>query len=177
MYPHLADRIYKGSPEHELPIEDGQIFRVEGATVRAVHRPGHSHDHVCFVLEEENAMFTGDIVLGHGTSTIEQLGYPAQGAVIPDLNGKIVTELAQKARWENQCLKGLGRIQKKGLTERLVSVTVSELINTIHGPRVDEEVQKMVLEPFMEEVLRKLAEDGKVAFRVTKGVKTWFALA
>lgn len=88
-----------------------------------------------------------------------------------------MTELAQKARWENQCLKGLGRIQKKGLTERLVSVTVSELINTIHGPRVDEEVQKMVLEPFMEEVLRKLAEDGKVAFRVTKGVKTWFALA
>lgn len=142
MYPHLADRIYKGSPEHELPIEDGQIFRVEEATVRAVHRPGHSHDHVCFVLEEENAMFTEDIVLGHGTSTIEQLGlymetlwklqseryktgYPAQGAVIPDLNGKIVTELAQKARWENQCLKGLGRIQKKGLTERLVSVTVN----------------------------------------------------
>lgn len=35
----------------------------------------------------------------------------------------------------------------------------------------------MVLEPFMEEVLRKLAEDGKVSFRVTKGVKTWFALA
>lgn len=35
----------------------------------------------------------------------------------------------------------------------------------------------MVLEPFMEEMIRKLAEDGKVAFQVRRGVKTWFALA
>ncbi|KAJ5469755.1 metallo-beta-lactamase domain protein [Penicillium desertorum] len=195
MYPDLADGIYKNSPEHgQNPIEDGQIFKVEGATIRAVHGPGHSEDHMCFVLEEEDAMFTGDNVLGHGTSAVEQLGlymetirklqsqgcktgYPAHGAVIPDLNGRIATELAQKARRENQCLTALGRIRKEGSAGQLVSVTVSELINVIHGPRLDEEVRKMALEPFMEEVLRKLAEDGKVAFRVRKGVKTWFALA
>ncbi|KAJ9482890.1 hypothetical protein VN97_g10530 [Penicillium thymicola] len=195
MYPDLADGIYKNSPEHgQNPIEDGQIFKVEGATIRAVHGPGHSEDHMCFVLEEEDAMFTGDNVLGHGTSAVEQLGpymetlrklqsqgcktgYPAHGAVIPDLNRRIATELAQKARRENQCLTALGRIRKEGSAGQLVSVTVSELINVIHGPRLDEEVRKMALEPFMEEVLRKLAEDGKVAFRVRKGVKTWFALA
>ncbi|KAJ5245026.1 metallo-beta-lactamase domain protein [Penicillium chrysogenum] len=195
MYPDLVDGIYKNSPEHgQNPIEDGQIFKVEGATIRAVHGPGHSEDHMCFVLEEENAMFTGDNVLGHGTSAVEQLGlymetlrklqsqgcktgYPAHGAVILDLNGRIATELGQKARRENQCLTALGRIRKEGSAGQLVSVTVSELINVIHGPRLDEEVRKMALEPFMEEVLRKLAEDGKVAFRVRKGVKTWFALA
>lgn len=195
MYPHLADGIYKNSPEHrQHPIEDGQMFKVEGATLRAVYGPGHSHDHMCFVLEEENAMFTGDNVLGHGTSAVEQLGlymetlrrlqsqgcrmgYPAHGAVIPDLHGRIASELAQKARRENQCLTALGRIQKDSSTGQLASVTISELIDAIHGPRVDEEVRKMALEPFMEEVLRKLAEDGKVAFRVRKGVKTWFALA
>ena len=195
MYPDLVDGIYKNSPEHgQNPIEDGQIFKVEGATIRAVHGPGHSEDHMCFVLEEENAMFTGDNVLGHGTSAVEQLGlymetlrklqsqgcktgYPAHGAVILDLNGRIATELGQKARRENQCLTALGRIRKEGSAGQLVSVTVSELINVIHGPRLNEEVRKMALEPFMEEVLRKLAEDGKVAFRVRKGVKTWFALA
>ncbi|RAL16202.1 putative metallo-beta-lactamase domain protein [Aspergillus homomorphus CBS 101889] len=195
MYPHLADGIYKNTPEHgQHPIEEGQIFQVEGATIRAVHGPGHSHDHMCFVLEEENAMFTGDNVLGHGTSAVEQLGlymetlrklqaqgcktgYPAHGAVIPDLNLKISTELAQKTRREKQCLAALGRIRKEKSSGQLASVTVSELIDVIHGTCVDEEVRKMALEPFMEEVLRKLAEDGKVAFRVRKGVKTWFALA
>ncbi|PYH86364.1 putative metallo-beta-lactamase domain protein [Aspergillus uvarum CBS 121591] len=194
MYPHLVNGIYKNSPEQsQHPIEDGQIFQVEGATIRAVHGPGHSHDHMCFILEEENAMFTGDNVLGHGTSAVEQLGiymetlrklqaqgcktgYPAHGAVIPDLNLKIATELAQKTRREKQCLAALGRIRKERSTGQLASVTVSELIDVVHGTRVNEDVRKMALEPFMEEVLRKLAEDGKVAFRVRKGVKTWFAL-
>ncbi|KAF3763008.1 Metallo-hydrolase/oxidoreductase, partial [Cryphonectria parasitica EP155] len=65
MYPHLSDAIYKHTPSRsQRPITDGQVFQVQGATVRAVHAPGHSHDHMCFVLDEENAMFTGDNVLG-----------------------------------------------------------------------------------------------------------------
>jgi glyoxylase-like metal-dependent hydrolase (beta-lactamase superfamily II) len=75
MDPQLSSRIFKHTPsKHQKPIADGQIFKVEGATVRAVHTPGHSHDHMCFILEEENAMFTGDNVLGHGTSAVELLG-------------------------------------------------------------------------------------------------------
>src|SRR6266566_2377256 len=41
LYPHLAGAIYKHSPrEEQQPIADGQVFGVEGATVRAVHNPG-----------------------------------------------------------------------------------------------------------------------------------------
>src|SRR6266480_4179685 len=100
LYPHLKDSIYKNEPDKgQLNITDGQIFRVEGATVRALHVPGHSEDHMSFILEEEQAMFTGDNVLGHGTSAVEDLGtfmaslqkmhaqncaigYPAHGATI-----------------------------------------------------------------------------------------------
>lgn len=196
MYPHLVDDIYKNTPESgQQPIEDGQVFHVEGATIRAVHSPGHSHDHMCFILEEENAMFTGDNVLGHGTSAVEQLGpymetlqklratrckvgYPAHGAVIPDLSAKITGELTSKMRREKQCLVALGRIRsEKQTTGQLRSVTVSELIDEIHGEQLNSEVRKMALEPFMDEVLRKLVEDGKVAFHVRKGVRKWFALA
>ncbi|KAK1919828.1 hypothetical protein P3342_002121 [Pyrenophora teres f. teres] len=55
-------------------ISDGQLFHVEGATLVAVHTPGHAEDHMCFVLKEENSMFTGDNILGTGTSAVEDLG-------------------------------------------------------------------------------------------------------
>ncbi len=195
MYPALADDIYKNSPEHgQQPIDDGQSFSVEGATIRAVHGPGHSHDHMCFILEEENAMFTGDNVLGHGTSAVEQLGvymetlrklqshrctvgYPAHGAVIPDLQRKITVELEQKTRREKQCLVALDRIRnEKESAGQVRSVTVGELTEAVYGDHLDQEVRELALEPFIDEVLRKLAEDGKVAFRVRNGVKQWFAL-
>ena len=45
-------------------ILDGSILEGEGVRVRAVHCPGHTEDHVAFVLEkgeeDEGAMFTGD---------------------------------------------------------------------------------------------------------------------
>lgn len=49
MWPHLKDQVYKNDPEPgQQQIVDGQIFRVEGATVRAVHAPGHSEDHMWY---------------------------------------------------------------------------------------------------------------------------------
>lgn len=196
LYPYLENSIYKHSPDrNQQPILDGQVFKVEGATIRAVHAPGHSHDHMCFILEEENAMFTGDNVLGHGTAAVEILptwmeslrimrnhncaiGYPAHGEVISDLPSKITTELGSKERRERQALQALRRIKREEQSagSGKGSVTVRQLVTAIYGDTLDEQVRQMAVEPFTDEVLRKLAGDGKVAFEIKGGQKKWFTI-
>ncbi|KAI8944957.1 beta-lactamase-like protein [Xylaria longipes] len=197
LYPSLASAIYKHTPgKGQQPIADGQVFTVEGATVRAVHAPGHSHDHMCFVLDEDNAMFTGDNVLGHGTAAVEQLstwmaslramhthnntlGYPAHGAIVADLPAKIDAELASKTKREAQVLRALARadahVGGAGKAKK-TSLTVAQLVSLIHGDGLDEQVRTMAVEPFTLEVLRKLADDGMVAFEMRAGERRWFSL-
>jgi glyoxylase-like metal-dependent hydrolase (beta-lactamase superfamily II) len=112
------------------PIDDGSVVRTEGATLRAVHTPGHAPDHLCFMLEEESALFSGDNVLGVGTTVIPldtgDLGeylsslerlleeaperiYPAHGPVIPDGCAKLREYLAHRQERERQIVSALQR--------------------------------------------------------------------
>ena len=111
------------------PIGDGSVLRSEGATLRAVHTPGHAEDHLCFVLEEEGALFSGDHVLGIGTTVIPARGgdlldymnslerllaerphaiYPAHGPRIPDGEAKIREYIAHRQEREGEILAALG---------------------------------------------------------------------
>jgi glyoxylase-like metal-dependent hydrolase (beta-lactamase superfamily II) len=47
-------------------IVDGQEFTVAGATVKAIHTPGHSPGSVCFYLPTEGTLFSGDTLFQGG---------------------------------------------------------------------------------------------------------------
>jgi glyoxylase-like metal-dependent hydrolase (beta-lactamase superfamily II) len=120
----------RACPAPLTPIGDGAVVRTEGATLRAVHAPGHAPDHLCFVLEEERALFSGDNVLGVGTTVIpdgsgdlldylaslerllaEAPGriYPAHGPLIEDGQAKLRQYLAHRAERERQIVAALER--------------------------------------------------------------------
>lgn len=61
-----VDRLYQ--PDH-TPA-DGELISGLGWTLRAVATPGHTANHLCFELEEEKALFTGDHVMGWSTTVI-----------------------------------------------------------------------------------------------------------
>lgn len=63
---------YSFLPRHEFTrLHDNDEFRIdESIVLRVMHTPGHAKDHVVLLLEgtEEKAIFTGDNVLGFGSS-------------------------------------------------------------------------------------------------------------
>ncbi len=60
------------TPERELA--DGERIELRGAdgthTLRVLHTPGHTANHLCLVLEEDGLLFSGDHVLNGSTTLV-----------------------------------------------------------------------------------------------------------
>ena len=84
------------------------------------------------------------------------IGCPAHSAIINDLPAKLGTGLGQKLRRERQVLQALGRIRSRGTK----NATVCDLVTEIYGISLDVETRGLALQPFVGEVLKKLAVDG-----------------
>ena len=54
----------------DVQVRDGEVFQGSGWTVEALHTPGHTSNHVCYALLEENTLFAGDHVMAWSTSVI-----------------------------------------------------------------------------------------------------------
>jgi glyoxylase-like metal-dependent hydrolase (beta-lactamase superfamily II) len=54
----------------DVPVEDGQRFSGPGWTIEVVATPGHTSHHMAYALLEENALFTGDHIMGWSTTVI-----------------------------------------------------------------------------------------------------------
>ncbi|KAF5517915.1 Lactamase-like protein nscB [Colletotrichum aenigma] len=118
-------KIFKNQPEEgQSDMADGQKFVVDGVSLTAVFTPGHTADHMAFVLEEEDAMFTADNVLGQGTAVFEDLAtylnslekmrhlfkgraYPGHGPVIDNGPSKIMEYINHRKTREEQVIRTL----------------------------------------------------------------------
>lgn len=119
-----------------IDISEGSTFKDPSGSsfeVTAVHTPGHTKDHMCFLVtnsddqSEIGSLFTGDNVLGHGTAVFEDLAtylntlgkmkdlvsskkvkaYPGHGAVIDDAAAKIQDYMDHRKMREEEALNVL----------------------------------------------------------------------
>ncbi|HEX3456824.1 MAG TPA: MBL fold metallo-hydrolase [Candidatus Baltobacteraceae bacterium] len=156
----------------DLPLES-ELW-VGARAMKCIDAPGHSNDHAIFYLEPEAALFTGDTILGEGTTVIAPPGgalrpyqrtlqrlagefpaavliYPGHGPVVTDPAAKIAEYIAHRQMREVQVLEAL--------TER--PMTIPDLVRRIYG------TQRQVLWPAMaRQVLAHLVAlegEGRVA--------------
>ena len=51
-------------------LKDGDMFEETEFTLKVVHTPGHASNHLCYILEEEEFIFTGDHIMNGSTVVI-----------------------------------------------------------------------------------------------------------
>jgi len=145
-------------------VDDGSEIRTEGATLQAIWTPGHAWDHLCWYMPEEKTLFTGDVVLGAGTTVIPADGdlgdylqslrrlleldvaviYPAHGPAIRSPREKIESYLAHRALRDEQILAGLrdGVHTVAALVKRMY-VDVPEFLHAAAAMSVNAHLRKL----------------------------------
>ncbi|XP_032678086.1 beta-lactamase-like protein 2 homolog isoform X2 [Odontomachus brunneus] len=115
---------FEEKPIHWQPLKDEQVVEVEGAKLQVKYTPGHTTDHACLLLQDENVLFSGDCILGEGTTVFEDLHeyilslekilkmqpktiYPGHGPVLGDPVPRIQYYIKHRQQREAEILQML----------------------------------------------------------------------
>jgi glyoxylase-like metal-dependent hydrolase (beta-lactamase superfamily II) len=156
----------------DIMVDDNDCLRVGAASLRIVHTPGHTAGHICVFLEEERVLFSGDNVLGMGTTAIappphgDMLQYlaslrkmqrldaallcPGHGPVVKEPNRKIQELLDHRRERDEQILSFIAQGRD----------TVRRLVKGVY-PELDRRLVPMATGQILSH-LHKLEQEGKV---------------
>lgn len=125
-----ADASFDDTYVPDQVLGDGEAVTGPGWTLRAVATPGHTSNHLCFALEEEAALFSGDHVMGWSTSVVsppdgdmaaymaslaklldreDALYYPAHGPAVDRPQRLVRGMMGHRKQREGQILRLLER--------------------------------------------------------------------
>lgn len=164
-FPHESDE------KITQALKDQEEIAVEGATLRAIHTPGHTNDHLSFLLAEDNVLFTGDHILGGSSTVFEDLGqymaslevcqglsaqklYPGHGLEMDDAPRVIREYIEHRQLRENQILKVLQAVRSRPFSAmEIVQVMYKDVREDLH----------LAAEHGVKLHLKKLLDEGRIA--------------
>jgi glyoxylase-like metal-dependent hydrolase (beta-lactamase superfamily II) len=135
-----ADAPFDADYAPDRVLADGETIAGPGWTLTALATPGHTSNHLCFVLEQTGALFTGDHVMGWSTSVVappdgdmaaymasleklhersDRVYYPAHGPEVTRPRQLVRGMIGHRRQRERQILKLLG--QERQAIEALVT--------------------------------------------------------
>lgn len=164
-------------------LRDGEQVGSDRATLQVIATPGHSPDHLAFWSAEGKALFTGDAVLGRGTSVLD----PPEGDLVAYLRSlRRMRELAPATIYPGHGPVVLGGSAKLDEYLEHRAMRDGQILDALaEGPRSIEELVAAVYEGYPPEVLElagrsvlahllKLDGEGRVD-KATKGGVTRYA--
>jgi len=173
----LAERFaapHHASVRRHPELRDGDVVRAGNLSLTALHTPGHSADHLCFLLPGDGAVFTGDLILGQGSSMVT---YP-EGDVAAYLRSlerlaALRPRILFPGHWD-PVREAMAKIEeyRRHRLEREAQVlaavrkgpgTPAELTRRVYGEL--EEKLMVAAEMTLRAHLRKLVDDGLVRER------------
>lgn len=153
-------------------LRDGQEVTAGGLTLTAVHTPGHTSDHIAFHVAARGALFTGDAVLGRGTSFIDppdgdlaqylrslarmqelepRTIYPGHGPVVLKAGAKLQEYVDHRAEREQQIVDAIAHGSR----------TIADIVAEIYAA-YPAEVHELAARSVLAHLL-KLSAEGRAA--------------
>jgi len=149
-HPEWQDDSFR--PAHQ-PRHGEQIHVAPGLTLKVVHTPGHASNHLCFLLESEKLLFTGDHVMQGSTVVInppdgdmqvylqslnallsEDLLWlaPGHGFLVDQPHTVIRKLIAHRLAREAKVVQAL-QMARSASTDALLSVVYADVPAALHG--------------------------------------------
>lgn len=172
----------EGSPDADRFLTDDDTFALGGRTLRALYTPGHRFDHLCFLLEDDGALFAGDLVAGVGTVVIAppegdlaaymaslrrlltldlRIILPAHGPAVTDPKALLEQYIQHREDRERQVLSGLADGRR----------TIDALVAQIYAD-VDPALHPVAALSVHAHLL-KLLHDGRVIHLTAPSGESW----
>jgi len=132
-------------------VADGARVAGDGWTLEAIATPGHASNHVCWALLEENALFSGDHVMGWSTTVVSppdgDMGdyyasldkvaargfsklWPTHGPPVEDVAPFLAAYKAHRLARQAQILDQVG--QGRGRIREMVPVIYADVDSRLH---------------------------------------------
>jgi glyoxylase-like metal-dependent hydrolase (beta-lactamase superfamily II) len=183
----LAERLaasHHASVQRYPELEDQDVVRAGTLNVTAIYTPGHCADHLSFWLADDRVLFTGDLILGSGSSMVTypegnvadylrsldkvaslnpRMLFPGHWDPVEDAMGKIAEYRKHRLEREAQVLAEVRR--GRG--------TAPELTRRVYGDIGDKLL--FAAEMTMRAHLRKLVDDKLVRSSGEEGQEAFYA--